>query len=243
MFTEKELTWMKKVLSTKKKKTVKTSYYYKKKTEYNRNKRRKRVRKSLDNLRRNLVKYTPNELSQLRNKTNREQKGVRNVTGIYIIHNCKNDKFYIGKSISVLDRVYDHFVKNAGNKGIYQDYCLGYEFNISIIPLEDTKYSNLNELEDNAIRAYNSLIPYGYNRNPGNVIDKAFFDNKKYQKVSDLILNRVKDKEEFSTLTNNKKRMRFIERLFKEFDLPLNINFQVAFIQAIKEFQRSNKQK
>ncbi|WP_234703431.1 GIY-YIG nuclease family protein [Metabacillus indicus] len=241
--SEDELSWIRGILSDYDPFEISPSYFYKKETEIERNKNKVIVRKVLDDLRNQMMKFTPQELIALRNKNEREHQGIENFTGIYIIHNCVEDIYYVGKSVSVFDRPYEHFVKGEkGNPEIYEDYISGVEFEISLIPLENTSFSSLNELEDNAIRAYDSYHN-GYNRVEGNVMDKPIFKNKNYQKVSDLILDRVNETEMFSTLYNNEKRLSFIKELFREFDLPYNPHFQLNFRTAIKEYQKIHKKK
>ncbi|WP_342045147.1 GIY-YIG nuclease family protein [Bacillus sp. OTU530] len=244
MFTEEELVWIREVFSDYDPELfqVAPSYFYKKETEYERNKNRENVRKELDDLRDKLMKVTPEELLELRNENKREQQGIENFSGIYIIHNCVKDIYYVGKAERVFDRAYQHFLINEGNPGVHKDYSLGDGFSISLIPLENTSFSLLNELEDNSIRAYDAFS-YGYNRVEGTILDKPIFRNNDYEKVSDLILDRIKGTEVFSTLTNDKKRMIFILKLFKEFELPRNPNFQQNFMTVIKKYQKVNKKK
>ena len=89
-----------------------------------------------------------------------------NLPGIYILHNVSEDLHYVGQSIRVLDRAAAHFM-GRGHGDVYADYKYGRRFRISIILLENTQYSSLDELERDAIltfKAYNK----GYNRTRGN---------------------------------------------------------------------------
>lgn len=241
MFTEEELVWIRGVLDDYEPFEVSPSFFYKQKMEYERNERREIVRRKLDNLRDTMIEFTPEELVELRKEDTRERLGIENILGIYIIHNSDREKYYIGKSEKVFDRSYKHFVKELGNDEVYEDYCLGDKFHISIIPLESTMFLTLDELEDSAIRSYDALFPSGYNKLNGNILGKPIFKNDDYQKVSDLILDRIKRTEVFWDLTNDKKRVRFIGQLFKEFNLPYNPNFRVNFRKVIKEYQKANK--
>lgn len=212
------------------------------------------ARKELDTIRKNAKKFTPEELIELKTKNVRESKAIENFAGIYIIHNSVKDIYYVGQSKGVFDRAYQHFVTNpAENKAryegtvefnlpeIYDDYRSGDKFNINLIPLGNTSFSTLNELERNGICAYDASVEYGgYNRTNGNVINKSFF-SEEYQKVAEFMLDKIKEKEEFISLTNGKKRFKYIIDLFYEFGLPNNYKFISSFVKMIQEYQKANK--
>ncbi|MGG4266192.1 GIY-YIG nuclease family protein [Peribacillus simplex] len=259
--TEDDLNWLKKISED-------YGYYYDgliklpthyvrlKKTLFEQEANKEIVRKDLDSIRENVEKFTPKELIELGNKNVRESRGIRNFAGIYIIHNRLKDIYYVGQSKGVFGRAYQHFVTNpAENKAryegtvefnlpeIYNDYRSGNKFNISLILLENTSFSTLDELERNAISAYNASVEYGgYNRTHGNgVINKYFFNNDDHKKAVNLILNKIKGTEIFSTLTNDKKRWGYTRTLSLELVLPHNINFCRHFVNSIKEYQKANK--
>jgi hypothetical protein len=238
MLTEDEVNWISHVLSNYDPFEISPGYFYKKKTEIERNRNKGIVRKELDHLRKKMIKFTPQELLEFRIKNVRESQGIKNFSGIYIIHNCVKKIYYVGQAERVFDRVYMHFVINAGNPRIYMDYSLGDEFSISLIPLENTSFSLLNELEDNAIRAYDSL-QNGYNRMPGNVMDKHIFKNDDYQRAADLILDKIKGTELFLSLSNDRKRMAYTKSLLSELRLPNNFHFNVGFTKLTKEYQKA----
>lgn len=240
MLTENNLNWIRRVLSDYNPLEISPSYFYKMKTEIERDGNKGIVRKELDDVRKKMIKFTPQKLLKFRNKNESESQDIYNFPGIYIIHNCVKDIYYVGQSERVLDRVYKHFLINAGNDGVYKDYSLGNEFSISLIPLESTSFSSLNDLEDNAIRAYDSFQK-GYNRMPGNVMDKHIFKSDDYQKAADLILDKIKGTELFLSLSNNRKRMAYTTSLFSELRLPYNIHFIIGFVKMIKEYQKANK--
>ncbi|MFC7322367.1 GIY-YIG nuclease family protein [Halobacillus campisalis] len=214
------------------------------------------TRKDLDTIRNNLKKFTPEELIVLRNKDVREEKGIKNIAGIYIIHNTVKDNYYVGKSRRIFGRAYEHFVMNPTKKKerykdtvefnlpeVYDDYHSGDIFNISLIPLEATTFSILEELEAYAIRAYNASVEYGgYNRTHGNIITKVRFKNNNQEKAADLILNKIKETEIFSTLTSDKKRKKYIWTLALELVLPSNPNFRLNLVKKMKEYQKDIKE-
>lgn len=72
------------------------------------------MRKELDALRKKNEKFTPQELLKL--KKERENQGIENFAGIYIIHNRVKDIYYVGQAKRVFDRAYKHFVTNSASK-------------------------------------------------------------------------------------------------------------------------------
>ncbi len=87
-------------------------------------------------------------------------------TGIYVLHNETNGKYYVGQSVHVLQRVHQHFA-GRGNGDVYADWKNGDSFTIQTTRLVDTDYDNLNNLERDAIEAYDAYGS-GYNRTSGN---------------------------------------------------------------------------
>ncbi|MFL0445418.1 GIY-YIG nuclease family protein [Bacillus subtilis] len=240
MLTKDELSWIRCVLQDYEPGEISPSYFHKEKTEFERNQNREKVRKELDALRNKMKSYTPEELLLFKNKKERESKGLYNFSGIYIIHNSDKDIYYVGQAVRVFDRVYNHFLANEGNDRVYEDFCLGNTFRVSLIPLSITSFSTLNELEDNAIRAYASILN-GYNKMSGNVMDKYIFRNDEYQEAANLILDKIQGTELFLSLTNDRKRMIYIGSLFTELNLPENIHFKLGLLKSIKEYQKANK--
>jgi hypothetical protein len=215
------------------------------------------VRKKLDYLRTNSKKFTPEELIELRKENIRVTWGVENFAGIYIIHNTIKDSFYVGKAKEIFNRAYNHFVsKPANNKErnkvtvefnlpeIYEDYRSGEIFKISLISLKDTTFLTLNDLEAYAICAYNASVENGgYNRTHGNVLSKVQFENEEQEQVANLILNKIEGTEIFSSLTNDKKRIKFTKILALELALPSDSKFFLRFPKKIKQFQKVLKAK
>ncbi len=258
--TEDELKWLKQISENYNfdyDALIKLSpdYVRFKKARFERSANKEIVRKNLDILRKNTKKFTPEELIKLRNKNVRESQGIENFAGIYIIHNRKKDIYYVGKSEGVFGRTYKHFVTNPAKNEkrykdtvkfnlpeIYDDYRLGDKFSISLIPLENTSFSTLDDLETYAISAYNASVEYGgYNRTHGNIITKVCFKNDGHEKAADLILNKIKETEIFSTLKNDDDRKKYTWTLALELALPRNLNFRLNFSKRIKEYQKANK--
>ena len=87
-------------------------------------------------------------------------------TGIYILYNKTQDKYYVGQSVHVLSRVNQHLTGH-GNGDIYADYKNGDEFTVQTISLVASGYESLNDLERDAIFTYDAFNS-GYNRTRGN---------------------------------------------------------------------------
>ena len=93
--------------------------------------------------------------------------GLADFTGIYLLHNLSNDKYYVGQSKRVLARVRQHFSGNGGNGDVYADYQRGDTFSVRTISLASSGYDSLNALEADAIDSYEAFTR-GYNRRRGN---------------------------------------------------------------------------
>jgi GIY-YIG catalytic domain len=238
VMTEDELNWIRDVFTDNFSSNIhmKPSYYYKMKIEYDRNNDKELYRIDLDNIRKVMPKFSPQEL--LTNKSNMVNNF--NFSGIYIIHNRVRDMYYVGQAKNVYVRAIKHFQKDKGNPDIYQDSLYGDEFTISFIPLEKTSFSSLNDLEDIAIRAYDSF-GLGYNKMPGIILDKPIFKNDNYRKVAELIINKIKDTEWFLRLSNKKERLRYTSILLSEHKLPRDIHFITTFPKMIKQYQNTIK--
>ncbi|WP_282137370.1 GIY-YIG nuclease family protein [Rossellomorea aquimaris] len=243
ILTENELNWISRVLKQNEpscKLEIKPSYFYQKEIDRQLSENKENVRKKLDQLRVKLEGFTPEALIELRNNNIREQKRYKNFPGIYIIYNCNEDIYYIGKAEKIFDRSFAHFIKGKGSSDIYRDYYLGDKFRIHLIPIEKTSFLTLNELERNAISAYDSY-QNGYNKTPGNILDKALFKNEDYEKVADLILDKIKETEWFLRLTNNRKRINYTRRFLSEHKLPEDTHFYLTFPKMIMLHQLARR--
>lgn len=111
---------------------------------------------------------TPVEFNDLRTqkKGNTYISKAYNIPGVYILENHSDNMFYVGQGKKVLDRVHSHF-SGRGNGDVYADFKYGAKFTIKIIPLQQTNYTNLNDLEREYIRLLGAYT-YGYNKNRGN---------------------------------------------------------------------------
>ncbi|MDB6354002.1 GIY-YIG nuclease family protein [Trichococcus sp. K1Tr] len=236
MLTESEISWIREVLGDEPFGEISPSYFYRKDLEIERTQNKRRVRKELDSLRKEMPKYAPKDFYELKKKGTSEY-----LVGIYLIYNYDRDLYYVGKSKNMVNRVYEHFMLNMGSPELHEDYCSGEKFSISLIPLAKTSFSSLDDLEDYAIRAYDSLLPNGYNKIPGNIMVKPIYRNDDHKIISDLILNDIKETEEFFSLSNDKKRRNYIRDLLSELNLPQNWSFISSFMKAIKEYQKDYK--
>lgn len=216
------------------------SYFYQKKIERELNENGDIVREMLDQLKSKSEEFTPDTLIELGKKKVRAQKKYENFPGIYIIYNIDEYKYYIGKAERIFERAFKHFTQGGGSSKIYQDYLLGDKFSIHLIPLEKTPFSTLNELERNAISAYDSYHN-GYNETPGNILDKPIFKHEDYEKVAELIMNKIKVTKWFPTLTNSKKRKNYTRLFLLEHNLPWDTHFYLTFPKMIMRHQVSSK--
>lgn len=83
-------------------------------------------------------------------------------TGVFVLHNLTKDKFFVGHSIHVLERVRQYFT-GQGNGDVYADWKMGDKFIISTLSLVDSGHKDLNELEQEIIEAYDAH-ERGYNK-------------------------------------------------------------------------------
>ena len=140
--------------------------------EIRKKKKKRRIDEILDDLASNNAEITPEEFIALRNEKLHGYKYegyyalTKNFAGIYILHNITKDKYYVGQSKYVLNRVNMHLT-GKGNGDVYFDYRLGDQFTIRMISLENSGFSSLNSLEKNAIAKYHAYTR-GYNKTRGN---------------------------------------------------------------------------
>lgn len=86
--------------------------------------------------------------------------------GVYILYNTSRNKYYVGQSVHVFSRVNAHLTGH-GNGDVYADYKYGDDFKIMLVPLCNSGYGNLNDLEREMIGAFDSCAT-GYNKTRGN---------------------------------------------------------------------------
>ena len=128
------------------------------------------LRKEIDELKYNSMTLSTSEFFRLRNTRvgghGRKMASVYNFAGVYILYNKSRNMYYVGQSKRIFDRVNAHFTGH-GNGDVYIDYRYGDVFEISMIALENSGFSSLNELERNAIWRFNAYSR-GYNKTRGN---------------------------------------------------------------------------
>lgn len=96
-------------------------------------------------------------------------------TGVYILHNGRLDKWYVGQSKTMLSRIHAHFV-GKGCRGVFMDYQSGHPFCVQMILLQESGYASLDVLEHDLIHYYQA-DEYGYNVLKGNQVRSAGHDN------------------------------------------------------------------
>ncbi len=92
--------------------------------------------------------------------------GSSEFTGVYVLHNTTQDRYYVGQSIRVLDRVNQHFTGH-GNGDVYCDFKNGDHFTVRTISLVSSGYESINDLERQLIDAHDAYRR-GYNKTRGN---------------------------------------------------------------------------
>lgn len=105
--------------------------------------------------------YHTRELGQ----TNKHSFG-----GCYILRNMQTGKVYVGQSVDVPSRIYQHLSDSGGCHGVYDDFCNQSDFEICMINKDDTRYAcdaDLNRFERDLIAAYDAYHS-GYNMTRGN---------------------------------------------------------------------------
>lgn len=86
--------------------------------------------------------------------------------GIYILENTDKNKHYVGQSKDVFSRVFAH-LSGRGNGDVYADFKYGDNFKVIILPLNNSEFNNLNDMERAFIDYFNASQS-GYNKTRGN---------------------------------------------------------------------------
>lgn len=86
--------------------------------------------------------------------------------GVYLLGNKTKNKFYVGQSINVKDRIFAHF-SGRGNGDVYADYIHDDQFIVRYYEFNKNQFRDINELEYHLIRIYEANKT-GYNRQQGN---------------------------------------------------------------------------
>ena len=75
--------------------------------------------------------------------------------GVYILHHLKTNTYFVGKASHVPTKIKQHFEGN-GNQEVYKAYKKG-EFGIRLKSLENSMYSNIDELKKHYIEFYKAM--------------------------------------------------------------------------------------
>lgn len=109
-------------------------------------------------------KISVNEFFQIYNDAKKITK-LSNIekSGVYILFNITQNKYYVGQSRNIFKRVNNHFT-GKGNGDVYADYKYGNNFEITLVkcPIDE-----LNKTEKYYIEIFDSYHN-GYNKNKGN---------------------------------------------------------------------------
>lgn len=111
------------------------------------------------------ISLTPGEFFQLRSRYAGHMYSF-DFRGCYVLHNLANNKYYVGQSIHVLQRVNNHF-SGRGNRDVYFDFRCENPFEIHMIDITTTNYCCLNDFERDLIAVYHAY-DRGYNKTRGN---------------------------------------------------------------------------
>lgn len=109
-------------------------------------------------------KFTPQIFNYMSNSP------TNDYTGVYIIYNSSNEKYYVGQAKKVMNRLFKHFSGKGGNAGSYNffnDYQSGEAFEVWTVRLRESEFDSLDELERRTIEYYKAY-DLGYNENRGN---------------------------------------------------------------------------
>lgn len=107
------------------------------------------------------IAITPDDFLELR-----QQNELPEFTGVYVIHNTNEDKYYVGQSIHVIKRVHQHLTGH-GNGDVYADFVYGRQFELFLVPLAHSGFESLNALEKSTIKVFHAYDK-GYNKTRGN---------------------------------------------------------------------------
>lgn len=122
--------------------------------------------KEMDYLNNFSREMSPEEFVKIAKESFKKDSNLYDFTGIYILENKTHDKFYVGQSISLFKRVYNHFT-GKGNKDIFEDYSNGDVWTIKLISLSGSGFKSINALEKHFIE-YHHATYNGYNKTIGN---------------------------------------------------------------------------
>lgn len=126
----------------------------------------KRYNKMMKRLKNSALEMKPDKFEEIRQQTLGKNRTIDDFSGIYILYNKTNGKYYIGQSNTVFSRVDQHF-KGRGNGDVYHHFRSGHNWRIRLLDLKETNFRTLNELERHFIDYYDAF-KNGYNRTRGN---------------------------------------------------------------------------
>lgn len=108
---------------------------------------------------------TPTEFMSV-SEFSKQSRHIQDFRGCYIIHNQDSNRYYVGQSVHVVERLVEH-MSGRGNPDVYRDMSNGASFSLAMVPLSWTNEVNLNSQERHLIAHYNSYYN-GYNKTRGN---------------------------------------------------------------------------
>lgn len=95
-------------------------------------KKKEKIKKEIEKLESNNMEMDVEQFFKIRSQIIghppvKEYADRFDCTGMYILHNKTNDRYYVGQSENVLKRVNQHFSGSGGNADVYADYKYGNE--------------------------------------------------------------------------------------------------------------------
>ncbi len=130
--------------------------------------RKRKINRMIRKLAQKAPNMSPKEFFKERNQKLKETKTSSEFEfeGVYVIYNITRFKYYVGQATKIYSRVNNHFT-GKGNGDVYADYKYKNLFMIQLLPLKNSGFKTLNELEREAIAHYKAY-KRGYNKTKGN---------------------------------------------------------------------------
>lgn len=74
------------------------------------------------------------------------------VTGVYILHNTDSGEYFIEQSGKALHAIHDSLT-GSGSDRVYRGVLSGDTFTVRVVKLTDSKFDNLDDLEEHTVKS------------------------------------------------------------------------------------------